>query len=88
MTIFPRPRERSCGMEKTPVGPFEIRSEARGPHWVAWLAGPGESRPHQSVLLVGATRAEAEEKAREWAARLAEPGGDQATWMASSSKSS
>ncbi len=30
---------------------------------------PGEKGPYQSILLVGATRAEAEGKAREWATR-------------------
>jgi hypothetical protein len=54
-----------------PGGSFEIRSEARGPHWVAWLSRPGEKGPHQSILLVGATREEAEAKARDWAQRLA-----------------
>ena len=66
-------------MEKPTAGPFEVRSEARGPHWVAWLVGPGENAPHQSVVLVGATRAEAEAKAREWAARPSSAAGDQAT---------
>jgi hypothetical protein len=63
------------------AGTYEVHSEARGPHWVAWIARPGERTPHQSVLLVGATRQEAEDKAREWAARL----GIQATRMPSSS---
>jgi hypothetical protein len=43
----------------------EIRSEARGPHWVAWL--PDENgKPRGSVILVGETREEAEERARLW----------------------
>jgi hypothetical protein len=66
-------------MSGTSAGSFEIHSEARGPHWVAWVSRPGEKGPHQSILLVGATRNEAEAKAREWAARI------QATWMPSSS---
>jgi hypothetical protein len=53
------------------AGPFEIRSEARGPHWVAWLARQGEQAPYRSILVVGATRPEAEAKAREWADRHA-----------------
>ena len=53
-----------------PAGTFAIHSEARGPHWVAWISQPGEKGPHQSILLVGATRSEAEAKAREWASRL------------------
>jgi hypothetical protein len=57
-------------MSGSAAGSFEIHSEARGPHWVAWLSQPGDKGPHQSIQLVGATREEAEAKAREWAARL------------------
>jgi len=53
----------------TKDGTFEIRSEAHGPHWVAWLARTSDSGPEQSVVLVGETQAEAEERARLWAAR-------------------
>jgi len=59
--------------EKPAAGSFLVHSEARGPHWVAWLTGPGETGPHQSILLVGATRDEAEARARQWAARLTRP---------------
>jgi hypothetical protein len=48
---------------------FDIRSEAHGPHWVAWLARTGDGAPEQSVLLVGETKAEAETRARMWAER-------------------
>jgi hypothetical protein len=41
-----------------------IRSEARGPHWVAWLPD-ANGRPEGSVVLVGGTREEAEERAVE-----------------------
>lgn len=57
-------------MKEQPAGSFEIHSEARGPHWVAWISAPGEKGPHQSILLVGATREEAEDKARQWAGRV------------------
>ena len=50
---------------------FEVHSEARGGHWVAWLSRSGETGPHQSVLVVGETQEEAESKAREWAGRSA-----------------
>jgi hypothetical protein len=44
----------------------EVRSEARGPHWVAWV--PDENgKPRSSVVLVGETKQEAEERARLWA---------------------
>jgi hypothetical protein len=39
-----------------------IRSEARGPHWVAWLPD-ANGKPEDSVVLVGGTREEAEERA-------------------------
>jgi hypothetical protein len=43
-----------------------IRSEERGPHWVAWV--PDENgKPAGSVILVGQTQTEAETRARTWA---------------------
>ena len=48
----------------------DIRSEARGPHWVAWVAD-ANGKPEGSVVLVAATREDAEERARKWAERLA-----------------
>jgi hypothetical protein len=50
-------------------GTFEIRSEARGPHWVAWLARTADGRPEGGVVVVGETQAEAEAHARLWAER-------------------
>lgn len=50
-------------------GVFEIRSEAHGPHWVAWVTRTPDGAPDQSILLVGKTQAEAEARAREWAQR-------------------
>lgn len=43
----------------------DVRSESRGPHWVAWIPDPN-GKPSGSVVLVGKTRAEAEERARQW----------------------
>lgn len=51
----------------TREGTFEIRSEAHGPHWVAWLARTADAAPEHAVLIVGQTRAEAEARARQWA---------------------
>jgi len=49
-----------------------VRSEARGPHWVAWV--PDENgKPSGSVILVGQTREEAETRARAWAAMATTP---------------
>ena len=52
---------------RTPRLGVEILSEAHGPHWVAWVARGGDRKPIGSVLLVGQTRQEAEERARRWA---------------------
>ena len=49
----------------TKEGTFEIRSEAHGPHWVAWLARTADGAPDQA----GETQAEAEARARQWAER-------------------
>lgn len=50
-------------------GTFDIRSEAHGPHWVAWVTRTPDGAPDQGVLLVGQTQAEAEARARAWAER-------------------
>jgi hypothetical protein len=54
---------------------YEIRSEARGPHWVAWVARAADGKPSEAVLLVGQTKEEAEDRARRWAARTSERAG-------------
>jgi hypothetical protein len=47
-----------------------VRCEARGPHWIAWV--PDEhGKPKGSVVLVGQTREEAEERAQAWAQKIA-----------------
>jgi len=43
----------------------DVHSEARGPHWVAWIPDAG-GKPLRSVVLVGKNRQEAEERARRW----------------------
>jgi hypothetical protein len=48
----------------------EIRSEARGAHWVAWVSRQG-AKPDRSVIVVGQTQEEAEAHARVWAERYA-----------------
>ncbi len=58
-------------MADQPTATFEIHSEARGPHWVAWLVEPGQKGPYRSVLHVGASKEEAEARARSWAASIA-----------------
>jgi hypothetical protein len=46
---------------------FQIHSEARGPHWIAWVSRDGSGKPDQSVILVAANREDAEARARQWA---------------------
>ena len=43
----------------TTIAQGRIRSEARGPHWVAWIAD-AKGKPEKSVVLVGETHEEAE----------------------------
>jgi hypothetical protein len=47
--------------------PYEIRSESRGAHWVAWILRSGNAKPDGSVVVIGETREEAEANARRWA---------------------
>lgn len=49
--------------------PFEVHTEAHGPHWIAWITREGENKPHRSVILIARTREEAEARGRAWAAR-------------------
>ena len=51
----------------TPAGPFEIRSQASGPHWIAWIERAGNATPDRGIVLVGETQAEAEARARRFA---------------------
>ncbi len=50
----------------TAAGHFTLHSQARGPHWIAWLTRDQETRPLRDVVLVGETREEAEARARRW----------------------
>jgi len=54
-------------LDAYPPNSPDIRSEAHGLHWVAWVAD-ANGKPENSVVLVAATREEAEERARRWAA--------------------
>jgi hypothetical protein len=49
--------------------PYQVHTEARGPHWIAWITRPGQTKPDQSVVLVAASEAEAAARARQWAER-------------------
>ena len=52
---------------------FQIHSEQRGPHWIAWVSRDGAGKPDGAVVLVAETRELAEARARDWA-RLRSPG--------------
>jgi hypothetical protein len=49
--------------------PYEVRSEPRGSHWIAWLTRTGAPTSDRSIVLVGETRETAEENARRFAAQ-------------------
>ena len=51
----------------TAMSSYEVHSEARGAHWVAWITRGGSAKPERSVIVVGASQAEAEASARRWA---------------------
>ena len=51
----------------TTAGSYTIHTEARGPHWVAWLTVGADTKPERSVILIAATQEEAETRARQWA---------------------
>ena len=53
----------------TASGAYQIHSEARGPHWIAWVSRDGSGKPERSVVLVAETREEAEKRAERWAQR-------------------
>jgi hypothetical protein len=46
----------------------DIKSAARGPHWIAWVARSESDQSKAGVVLVGATQEEAEARARAWLA--------------------
>ncbi len=48
----------------TTTGAYEIQSEARGPHWIAWVTRGGAATPDRSIVLVAASKEEAESRAR------------------------
>ena len=54
----------------TSAGSYEIHTEARGPHWIAWITREGDPKPDRSVVLVAANREEAVARARQWAEQL------------------
>jgi hypothetical protein len=50
-----------------PGSTYQIQSQARGPHWIAWVSRDGSGKPDRSVIIIGETQEEAEANARRWA---------------------
>lgn len=50
---------------------YQVHSEARGPHWIAWISRDGTAKPDRSIVLVAETREKAEANARRWAEQTA-----------------
>lgn len=75
MTKGPKPvtsRENGANLLPLPPVPtntasYQVHTEARGPHWVAWITREGSHTPDRSVLLVAASQEEAAARARKWA---------------------
>jgi hypothetical protein len=55
----------------TPGDAYQIHSEARGPHWISWVTRGADQKPDRSIILVAASREEAEARARRWAEQTA-----------------
>lgn len=53
------------------AGTYQIHSEARGPHWIAWVSRDGSGKPEGAVVIVAETRERAEARARAWAEQTA-----------------
>jgi len=51
----------------TLTGSYQIHSEERGPHWIAWVSRDGSGKPDRSVIVVGENQEKAETNARKWA---------------------
>ena len=49
------------------LGSYEVHTEARGPHWIAWITTGTDTKPYRSVVLIAANREDAEARARAWA---------------------
>ena len=54
------------------MGAFEIHTEQQNGHWVGWITREGDPKPYRSVLLVAASREEAEKRANAWAERASD----------------
>ena len=51
-------------------GAYQIHSEERGPHWISWVTRGDDTKPDRAIILVAASKADAEDRARKWAESL------------------
>ena len=51
----------------TASGSYQIHTEARGPHWIAWVSRDGSGKPDRSIILVAKSKEKAEANAQRWA---------------------
>ena len=51
---------------------YSVHTEARGPHWIAWITSEEGEKPHQSVILIARTQEEAEARGKAWAVRASD----------------
>ncbi len=58
--------------QSTDGGSYQVHSEQRGPHWIAWISRGGDAKPDRSVVVVGETKEVAEAHARRWAEQQAQ----------------
>jgi hypothetical protein len=67
-----RPHTESAKFDApmTNSGAYQIHSEERGPHWISWVTRGDETKPDRAVILVAASKADAEDRARKWAESL------------------
>ena len=54
-------------VKSSQMTPYQVFSEARGPHWIAWVMREDNGKPHRGVVVVAETQAKAEARARAWA---------------------
>ncbi len=50
----------------TTDGSYTVHTEARGPHWIAWLTLGTDPKPERSIILIAATEEEATARAHQW----------------------
>jgi hypothetical protein len=56
-------------VKSTRMPSYQVHTEARGAHWIAWITADSSGKPHESVILVARTQEEAAARIRDWAAR-------------------